>query len=209
MASGRGHDRSTTDGASWWKWLVGAVAGFLAGIIVILLYLVLVGGDEQEATAGMVPERPEVRLMLSEALLTALARRAYTQADPPIDLTDVRVEARGKQLVVRGNASLLGGSATGRIVLDPRVENNTLTLAVLEAELGILPLPGGIEDRLESVINERIQAALQDLPATLTSVRVVSGGLSATAQVDPAQFVSAPLPRSAEMAGINWGYRRP
>lgn len=157
--------------------------GFVAGVATVV---VLAGRPDRAPllpASQAVDRQPDITVGLSAALLTALIQQSIARGESPVPLSNVRVEADGGSLVVRGDTGAGGLRVVGAVTMQPVIAGGALRMRVTDASLGPLPVPDDLARLAESPINQRLAVILADLPATLTSARVAEDGLQVTARV--------------------------
>ena len=170
------------------------VAGFLLGSLAVLIVQQWAG---PEVPALFVPAaldaEADITVVLSEGLLTALVRQSVEQGESPITLEDIQVETDSGRVRIHGSVPLpLGSRVNGQVEMEPLVEEGNLRLEVRRARLGPLSAPRNLERLAEGPINRQVAASLRELPATITSARADSDGLTVTARVRTEELPAAP-----------------
>lgn len=165
---------------------IGVLAGGIVIGVLLTLVLQLFGADEDALPLiqpGVEDRSPDVTVVLSPGLLTALIRQSLAGADLPLTLENVRVETEAGKLIVLGNTSVLGRKVGGQIDMFPTITDGALDLEVTRARIAGLNLPNRFDQYIERPINERVTAALGGLPATLTGITADEDGITVTARV--------------------------
>jgi hypothetical protein len=172
--------------SAFFRSLPGAIVGVLLGTLVTLTWQLFVVGDEPQGPFSPAPQprEPDVVLTLSYRLIGALIQQELQSSDfSSLPLRDIRTGPGDGRLVIRGAVRVLGQDIGASVELEPRIEGGTLRTRVARARLGPLPVPSNLSRLAEEPLNRELTAALANLPATLTSVRVGDAGLIVTADV--------------------------
>jgi hypothetical protein len=170
--------------------------GFLAGALAMaaaqsLIQARLGSTDVPPATPD---PNPDLTLTLSPGLLTAFVRQSVERGEAPLPVQDVRVQTAPGRVILLGRFEVLGRQVDGSIEMVPFLDGGKVHMRVVQARLGSLPVPGSIERLVETPINQRIEAATAGYPATLTSVRADTAGVTVTARVRPEDLRPSPMP---------------
>ena len=105
----------------------------------------------------------------------------------------LRAELGDGTIVVHAAVMVAGQGTEGTVTLRPTLTGGRLGIAVVETNLGSVPLPA-LDQMLETQVNARVQSLLAGLPVTITGVTVERGrGLIVTCQVDLQRLPKARL----------------
>lgn len=168
------------------------VIGFLLGVGATLGYGMFVATHHVPAPQP-IAQRAPMTVTLDESFLTALMQRAAiaeTVSAPGVAVprTQVRAELHDDLIVMHAAVEVLGQSTEGTVSMRPVLSNGKLKIDVVETNLGAISLPA-MDDVLARQINDRLGSLLQDMPVTVTGVRVEPyRGLTVTCQVDLEQL---------------------
>lgn len=166
-------------------WLLPLAVGVLAGIVAVLAVQCAAGQGVYAPAlpAGTVDSAPDLTLVFSPGVLTALVSQSISQGNAPLHLQNVQVRTDSQRLVVLGDVPIVGHSVGGSVEMQPHVQNGELHMRVLRAKFGLLPVPGDVGRVAETPINAYLDAILTKLPATITSAHTGPEGLTLTARV--------------------------
>lgn len=194
-----GHGPRSLPWRAWVRWVVRALRPAAARVggtrgVALLAIGVAVGAlltsailalspGEPEGASGAADPNADITVTFTPGLLTALIRQSMAQGAIAAPLDNVRVATENGRLVLLGDVAVLGHGVGGSIEMEPYVQDGQLRLRVVQAHLGRLPVPGGLERIVEGPINTRVAAAVSGLPATVTGVQVSDAGLTVTARV--------------------------
>lgn len=175
------------------RWLPALLIGVVIGVLVTIAIQQVLPDDSgslPEFTTLPPPDSPDVTVTLSYDLISALIQRGIESGEIAVPLSNIRTGNSDGRLLIRGTFTILGQNVSGSVELEPFIENGALRTSVRRAQVGRLPVPSNLDRLAEGPLNRQLSAALGDLPATLTSVRVGERGITITADVriDEIQF---------------------
>jgi hypothetical protein len=173
----------------WRAFLGPLVAGALLGALAVFALQAFLQNraagpsGSVPASASATPQATNLEVNMSGPLLAALIQDASARGRIPLRLSNVRVETATGQLTVAGDVPVLNGTVGGSAVFQPYVSEGALAMRVLRAQFGALPVPDDLVLLTERPLNDRIAAATNGLPATITSVNVDDAGITVGAHV--------------------------
>jgi hypothetical protein len=170
--------------------LIGVVIGVI-GFLVIGLFAIT-----PPEISPAAPGQPwDVTLDISDAFLTTQLNNPQQSSSSPAPIALSNAKATMKAdgtITITGNVGLSGGGAapsTGRLpinpagaiaatmVMRPAAADGKLTVQVVSAQLGPLPIPGNLGAVLEGPINDQIANALSGQSFSITELTVRDGAL--------------------------------
>ncbi len=159
--------------------------GIALGVAGTLAYTMFVLHPATTPVVEALPADPPITVTLGESFLTAIVRRgALDTPSFSVPGNALRAELGDGTIIVHAAVEVVGQSTEGLVTLRPTLTAGRLGIAVVETNLGSVPLPA-MDQMLETQINARVQSLLAGLPVTLTGVTVERGrGLIVTCQVD-------------------------
>lgn len=152
--------------------IVGLVlgAGLLAAAEVFLI--------APPATPLTAPARYDVRIELANQYLTRQVQARASSSSVAAPLHGLTVQSNlGDQVVVSGNAMVGGTSVPAQILVRPAVSQNRVVLQVVRANLGGLPLPGGLFQSLEDSVNRQIALMVGTSSYRIVDVSTTQNGV--------------------------------
>ncbi len=131
---------------------------------------------EEAQTTG---EQKQVTLIVTDAEINSLISQQLTTekpADLPIDLQEIKVYFRQGLLyiIVRGKAEVM--SFTALVTGEISVKAGKPALIIKSIDMGKLPLPGTIAEKLTALLNEQFQKSITaNMPLEITSIVTTEG----------------------------------
>ena len=169
---------------AFYRSLPALIAGVLIGVLSTICWQVFVAepGEDDFAPAPQ-PQNPDIIVTMSYDVIGALIEAEIARSEIDLPLREIRAGDDDGRLVLRGTIDVLGRRVGASVELEPQIEDGRLVTGVRRARLGLLPVPSNLQRLAEEPLNRELRAAVANLPATLTSVRVTDAGLVVTADV--------------------------
>ena len=162
--------------AAAWVWLV---CGVIIGATLTMGLLFLAG--PRPAPAPVQSGVGRVTVTVDDAYLTTAVGQAMASVPVVGGATNLAAHAEpGDQILLSGTS----GGAPVSMTLQPLASQGVLSVHVLDAHIGGMPLPGFVDGQAESAINSQINSLSQSTLAgthyTVTSVSTTSGHIILT-----------------------------
>jgi len=124
---------------------------------------------EEAARAG---EEKPVKLEITEGELTSklnqFIQEQTSKEELPVEVKNIQVNVKDGELLLAGEAKVAGVKFQGGAKATIRAEDGEIKLEVSKVDLGRLPLPGKVKEKVMSLIPEEgTTLKLEDLPLGL------------------------------------------
>ena len=137
----------------------GLIVGAVIGAIVLALAIFAFGPRPEAASPGVGSQYGNLSINMDDAYLTRQVSAAVTQANLPIQVSNVQAEILPDEQVK------ISGDTTGSFPIGAHLEaeaqlrivNGQLALHIINAQIGGLPLPASVASALEKPMNEKLQ----------------------------------------------------
>lgn len=141
----------------------GAALGLLLGVVLTLLALVVLAPRPAPASPIAPGSGSAIGISIDDAYLTDVVANAVKGASLPIQLSNVRAEIQpNNQVTLSGNASGPLSTSTPLVAVGQvSAQSGQLSMHILRAYVGGLPLPATVTMALEQPINSNLAQANQ------------------------------------------------
>lgn len=184
-------------------WTLPLLVGLALGVAGVAVASRIIDGvlDDPQVAGQPAENAPDVIITVTNSYLEQRIRESIQRGAVPLPLRDPRVVTKPgtgsssseMHIFVTGRLDLPGRDVNGVIELRPILTaEGKVQTKVVDAKLGVLPVPGNIERLVEGPVNERMEAALAGYPAKVLSVTAVPEGVQATAKLLPRTPTPAP-----------------
>lgn len=141
----------------------GAALGLLLGVVLTLLALIVLAPRPAPASPIAAGASSDIGVSIDDAYLTDVVASAVKGASLPIQLSNVRAEIQpNNQVTLSGNAAGPLSTTTPLVaVAQVSAQSGQLSMNILRAYVGGLPLPSSMTRALEQPINSNLAQANQ------------------------------------------------
>jgi len=173
------------------------VLGLFFGVIAILVALMLREPLDESPLSEPGPGERDISIFIKEEYLadqiTSQLQRLREQSSGdqgPLLIENLRIDAQPDNLVeISGDAMISARIRVPfRASVRPFADNGRLHVTIVSTKLGRLPLPVGLTNLDDELINEQLDRILGNLPATLLNVHTEETGITLDLKLDPDIF---------------------
>lgn len=130
--------------------------------------------------AANAKQENDVKLVLTESEINSKLIELLAEAKLPLDMNQISINLREGQFLAYVVLDMPGVPAKIGLMGEAQVVDNTPKLIIEDVNLGKLPLPQGINNRVEDLLNIAIKLQLSDFPVKITNVELDKRQLTIT-----------------------------
>jgi hypothetical protein len=130
--------------------------------------------------AASAKQENDVKLVLTESEINSKLIELLAEAKLPLDMNQISINLREGQFLAYVVLDMPGVPAKVGLMGKVQVVDNTPKLMLEDVNLGKLPLPQGINNRVEDLLNIAVKLQLSDFPVKITNVELGKRQLTIT-----------------------------
>lgn len=155
------------------------VFGMIVGAVAAIVGVIFMGNPMVPSLPIATPGRYDARVTLSSDFLQRQVQNevARSSAGASFQNLTVRTDA-GDQVVIVGTVARGAFQAPMRVTVQPIAQNNRVTLRVVRADLGGLPLPATFLQPLEDAMNRQLASMLGNESYQIIGITTSAEGVS-------------------------------